>query len=108
MTGFEAWVKMGIELGAREVLEAEAEAADILEDCGQYDGTSSTEERAAAIAEVLMRRWPPWKREASKQKELPLAGRCSRCERKAGLLLGSAHGPLCRTCFDSYMRREWS
>lgn len=114
MTGFESWVKAGLELGAAAVLEALETVLEANPDLPTDDNYIGLHKLVAA---ELQKRWPPWKVAAQVQPDLAglmgkpaqkkPAGKCSHCGRDANLLLGSAEGPVCRQCFDSYMRREW-
>jgi hypothetical protein len=94
MTGFEEWVKVGLELFAAEVLKA-AEGLDL----GKPD-------TPRIVARRLMQSWPPWKREATRSRDVAPGNRCPKCGKKTHRLVGTAEGPLCPSCADKVIFPE--
>lgn len=111
LTGFEAWIRMGLELGAQELLMAEAEALAEAGDSGEYDGDFDLADRARLTARKLQDRWPPWKRAAAAQSELPMDGNvCACCEGTypAGArMFDTPHGLICPHCMHLYIDQKW-
>ena len=109
MTGFEAWVRAGLELGAREVLAAEIEVE--VERIEYQAEPYTLEERTRLVAERLMQRWPPWKVSKSKQTELPLdCNECACCHTLYNpdqRMYDTPHGLLCPKCMHLYIDRKW-
>lgn len=130
MTGFESWVRAGLELGAREVLLALEKVLDTLP--GHKELTpDEVLELTPLVADVLQEQWPPWKRATTNQVELalgtptgrpfvdreelpatPAGGRradltCTRCKGLTSRLTGTPYGPLCPRCLSLYVDRKW-
>lgn len=123
MTGFESWVRAGLVLGVRWILDI---AKDLhLEFC---DGPESTQcplltpdDAAQVIAQEIMERWPAWKVEAFRQPELALGEQppahwggklhgsavCARCKQQKADCAATPHGPVCTACLGPYIDRKW-
>lgn len=99
MTGFESWVKMGLELGADLLLETAAEIAE------ESDYPLSSEEMSKRVAARFMDRWPPWKVERLQQTSLPFD--CDLCGRDVPFseTRTTAHGRVCLQCLGSIIKR---
>lgn len=115
-TGFEAWVKMGIALGAAEVMEVTAEVLKENPHLAQADDPHCEveidyDQIAAVVAERLQSRWPPWKASNTKQTELPLdqveCAACHRLENPKARMFDTPHGILCPRCMHLYIDRKW-
>ena len=100
MTGFEAWVKMGLELGGKEILDVVAEIDAEQEGCL----ITPTNELAAEVAKRLMKRWPPWKVENTKQADILFD--CELCGFGVPMkdTRTTAHGRVCIACLDSMVK----
>lgn len=132
MTGFESWVRAGLELGAREVLIALEKVLGTMP--GHKELTpDEVLYLTSLVADVLQEQWPPWKRAATNQVELaldppvtgdrpfvdreelpatPAGGRranltCTRCKGLTSRLSGTPYGPLCPRCLSLYIDRKW-
>ena len=115
MTGFENWIMAGLDLGAGWICQLVDEVQLEIAKKYRIQLPEITRPIMAEVVEEVSRRiqakWPPWKREFTKQKDLKLTaqggdGICDRCESfyPARLLHTTPVGDLCAHCLGDYIR----
>lgn len=116
MTGREAWVKMGLDLGADVYLACLLEVA--AEKGIRQIPSDEMPELIAEVSRRFQKRWPPWKVEATKQEKLNLEANvppgsyssCDRCNSLVPVRNGrsvlhpTGIGNICTVCLGEYIQ----